>query len=169
MFSLHEKYQLDDGDVSVPFLLVVLSSLFNVNWYQLPPGGSYLKASSPKGLKAWSWQELGVGGRLLNKAQLFLLQLSTFHQWTSYSVSCCQGSLTIAVAILRATSKTPYTPTIFFRDHWLVRNSRNPSIPKQGALHNLIMSLLLVEWLSNVQTGCSHKSQRGPGCQVGEL
>lgn len=32
MFSLHEKYQLDDGDVSVPFLLVVLSSLFNVNW-----------------------------------------------------------------------------------------------------------------------------------------
>lgn len=116
MFSLHEKYQLDDGDVSVPFLLVVLSSLFNVNWYRLPPGGSYLKASSPKGLKAWSWQEFGVcvwkrgWGGLLNKAQLFLLQLSTFHQWTSYSVSCCQGSLTIAVAILRATSKTPYTP-----------------------------------------------------------
>lgn len=115
--------------------------------YQFPPGGRYTKVSSPKGPMAGSWQEVGQGGVLMKLNFFFLPQHSTFHQWMSFGVCCCQGSLTTAVAILGATSKTPLTPAIFFRDRWPVRNSRNPSTPKQGVPHHLIMSLLPGEWL----------------------
>ena len=65
-------------------------------------------------------------------------------------VSCCQSSITEAVAIFKATSKTPYIPAIFFRDHRPVGNVSN--FPHQSGVERYSTSPCLFCQLSSSAT-----------------